>query len=576
MKILLSNAVVSHGAFHHWMTADLRALGHEVFTIDPDELCEQFGIELYRRTLLQRIATDRPDVLLVYPPYDLLREQEARVIRAQGTVIVGFAYDDPIFLPTYTDRAGDFEAICAQHRSVYDLYFTTSRQMVKEAADRGITWLQHIRWACNTPDEPRNAARDLPLVVIGAPYPRRVKMVKHLKDAGIKPMVFGAEGWKTFLDVADCYNGMLTRTGMFEMYHRAKIALAPADWESLYTPMVKLRSLEIAACAPLQISEQCDDLGDYYTDGVDVVSYAAHNWDELAGKIRYYLTDEPARARIARAGFDRTLRDHVWKVRWREIEEQAAPLVEQRRRGPSVAIVSAPTFDKTLPTELGLAACAGHYEKLGDYSTALIAYDEWLAIQPDLFNALLGKARVLYWLKKYAESEHCFNRALEQSEILCNIGVDITVTQRKLGPRLGLGRLFNGIFPRKLECCTHLLLIYGATDQESKAEDLMSALAVNQDHLFVAIVAMVAEPGLEQILSPKYAARYVEVLLSTTPKVWAGEWARHQAHFWLLRGQAIAALGRVEEGRQCMLYALTQNPYPQVQAQIEKQLAIMG
>ena len=30
MKILLSNAVVSHGAFHHWMTDDLKALGHDV------------------------------------------------------------------------------------------------------------------------------------------------------------------------------------------------------------------------------------------------------------------------------------------------------------------------------------------------------------------------------------------------------------------------------------------------------------------------------------------------------------------------------------------------------------------
>ena len=60
MKILLSNAVVAHGAFHHWMTNDLRALGHDVSTLDPDELCEQFGVELYRRVLLQRIAADKP------------------------------------------------------------------------------------------------------------------------------------------------------------------------------------------------------------------------------------------------------------------------------------------------------------------------------------------------------------------------------------------------------------------------------------------------------------------------------------------------------------------------------------
>ena len=91
MKILLSNAVVSHGAFHHWMTADLKALGHDVSTLDPDELCEQFGIELYRRVLMQRIAADKPDVFICYPPYDLLREEERRTIHESGTAIVGYA-----------------------------------------------------------------------------------------------------------------------------------------------------------------------------------------------------------------------------------------------------------------------------------------------------------------------------------------------------------------------------------------------------------------------------------------------------------------------------------------------------
>src|SRR5258706_14577841 len=138
MKILLSNAVVAHGAFHHWMTNDLRALGHEVSTLDPDELCEQFGIELNRRVLLRPIAAVKPDIFICYPPYDLLREQEHRLIRESGTVVVGFAYDDPIFLPSYTRYKGDFEKIAAEFRKTYDVYLTTSRQMVKEAQDRDI------------------------------------------------------------------------------------------------------------------------------------------------------------------------------------------------------------------------------------------------------------------------------------------------------------------------------------------------------------------------------------------------------------------------------------------------------
>ena len=594
MKILLSNAVVSHGAFHHWMTADLRAMGHEVSTLDPDELCEQFGIELYRRVLLQRIAADKPDIFIVYPPYDLLREQERKAIHESGTAIVGFAYDDQIFLPSYTRHAGDFEKIAAEFRKTYDVYFTTSRDMVKQATDRDIHFMKHIRWACVTPQDPGTAVRDLPLVVIGAPYPRRVNMVKHLKAAGLKPVVFGAEGWKQFLDVADCYNGMLTRPGMFDMYKRARIALAPADWESNYTPMVKLRSLEIASMGPLQIIEQCDDLFDYFEDGKEVVNYRAHDWDQLVALIKQYLADEPNRARIARAGYERLLKDHVWKVRWSEIEEAARPVLEEIRRKPMMSTsepagkdveggsasdsvtVSRGAYDPHLAQELGLAACAMHYEKLGDLNTALIAADEWLAVQPNYYANLLIKARVLFHQKNYVESESYFHRALAVGKGLCNFGVDITVTQRKLGPRMGLGRLFSGIFPRYLECYSHLLMLYAATDQQQKAEDLMSEIASNQDHLFVAIVAIIAESGMENLLPAKYLARYIEVLLSIEPVVWAGEKKRHRAHFWLLRGQAIAAMGNREEGRDCVAYALSQDPYSQVEQQIRKQLAIMG
>jgi hypothetical protein len=166
--------------------------------------------------------------------------------------------------------------------------------------------------------------------------------------------------------------------------------------------------------------------------------------------------------------------------------------------------------------------------------------------------------------------------ALEKGIGMCNVGVDITVTQRMLGPRFGLGRMFSGIFPRHLECNAHLLLIYAVTDQQQKAEDFMSEMSANQDHLFVSIVAIIAETTTEGLLPPKYLARYVEILLTCEPIVWAGEKKRHRAHFWLLRGQALAALGDREQGRQCFLYGLSQEPYPQVEQQIRKQLALLG
>lgn len=571
MKILLSNAVVAHGAFHHWMTQDMKALGHEVSTIDPDELCEQFGIELYRRVLLQRIAAERPDVLLLYPPYDLLRPEDTAKIHDMGTVTVGFAYDDPIFLPSYLRKPGDFELICKQFEQVYDVYVTTSRAIEREAKNRGNSHIRHIRWACNTPGELGDRPRDLPIVVIGAPYPRRVKMVKHLKDAGVRPIVFGAEGWKLFADVADCYQGMLTRPGMFEMYRRAQIAIAPADWESTYTPMVKLRTLEIMVTGAFQLCEQCEDLADYYKDGEEIVSYK--DWDDLVEKIRFYLANPKKREEIGRAGYEATKRNHVWTVRWSEVEELAKPLAARYAENKSAPAAA----DHHLAHELGLSACAGHYEKLGDTATANIALDEWIALTPDYYTALLAKGRVLMAEKKHDAAEEFFRRALEASKSLCPRAVDSTVTQRKLGPRLGLGRVFPGIFPREVEAYCHLLMLYAATDREEAAERLMSDLAaISQDVLFISIVSMIAEQNVEQLIGPKYLARYVEVVISTDPIVWAGERTRHLAHFWMLRGQALIALGQRNEGRECLEYALQQNPYPNVEQQIRTVLGQLG
>jgi tetratricopeptide (TPR) repeat protein len=571
MKILLSNAVVAHGAFHHWMTKDMRALGHEVSTIDPDELCEQFGIELYRRVLFQRIAAERPDILLLYPPYDLLRPEDARKIHDMGTVTVGFAYDDPIFLPSYLRKPGEFEQICAEFEQVYDVYVTTSRAIEREAKNRGISHLRHIRWACNTPEPLGDRTRDLPLVVIGAPYPRRVKMVKHLKDRGLKPLVFGAEGWKLFADVADCYQGMLTRPGMFEMYRRAQIALAPADWESTYTPMVKLRTLEIACQGAFQLCEQCEDLADYYVEGQEIVSYK--DWDELADLIKKYGADARRREEIGRAGYEATQRNHVWAVRWAEIEELARPILAKYAENKSQPM----DRDEHLPHELGLSACAMHYERNNDSTTATIALDEWLALSPNYFTSQLARGRVALADRKFDVAERYLKAAIEAAEHLCPTGVDSTVTQRKLGQRLGLGKVFPGIFPREIEAYTHLLILYAMTDREADAERLMAHLAaISDDVLFISIVSMIAEHNVDQLVPPRFLARYIEVVISTTPIVWAGERTRHLAHFWMLRGQALLTLGKREEGRECLEYALTRNPYPKVQDQIRNTLVQLG
>jgi tetratricopeptide (TPR) repeat protein len=335
--------------------------------------------------------------------------------------------------------------------------------------------------------------------------------------------------------------------------------------------MVKLRTLEIACQGAFQLCEQCEDLADYYVDGEEIVSY--RDWDHLVELIKKYGADARRREQIGLAGYEATKRNHVWTVRWAEIERLAAPLVERYR--PNQSKPAPP--DIHLPQELGLSACASHYEKAVDVATATVAIDEWLALSPTYYTSLLAKGRLYMADRKYDDAERYFKSALDAAVGLCPRAVDSTVTQRKLGQRLGMGRVFPGIFPREVETYCHLLMLYAIQDREADAERLMSKLAaISHDVLFISIVSMIAEPQIDKLIGPKYLARYVEVVIASDPAVWAGERTRHLAHFWMLRGQSFMILGRRDEARECLEYALTQNPYPKVADQIRATLGQLG
>jgi len=77
---------------------------------------------------------------------------------------------------------------------------------------------------------------------------------------------------KQFLDVAEFYNGMLTRMACLRFYRRARIALAPGGLGIELHPMVKLGSLEISSMG-LARCEQCDDLPGLLRRWEEVVSY---------------------------------------------------------------------------------------------------------------------------------------------------------------------------------------------------------------------------------------------------------------------------------------------------------------
>ena len=80
---------------------------------------------------------------------------------------------------------------------------------------------------------------------------------------------------------------------------------------------IKGRNFEIPGCGGFLITGDADNLRDYYKDGKEIVIY--ENTEDLIEKIKYYLEHNEERETIAKAGHERTLRDHTYEKRFNEI-----------------------------------------------------------------------------------------------------------------------------------------------------------------------------------------------------------------------------------------------------------------
>ena len=90
------------------------------------------------------------------------------------------------------------------------------------------------------------------------------------------------------------------------MYQRAKIGFNLHN-RGKYT-VGSFRLFELPANGVMQISDGGEHLDRFFKVGEEIVGYA--DADELIDKIRYYLSHDDERQRIARNGYHRVLADY--------------------------------------------------------------------------------------------------------------------------------------------------------------------------------------------------------------------------------------------------------------------------
>ena len=299
----------------------LRRLGHEVRLFDSWRRDRFADFADLNQSLLNEVESFRPDVIFtVQMEYELWTET-LDCIRSRGDVAtISWAADD----------SWKYREVSRYIGPSYHAMTTTYSNMLPRYHADGISEVLVTQWAAaaNSLAEPLPAAEcRYQVSFVGAAHGDRRERVERLRKAGIDVECFG-HGWQ---------HGPVDAETYARIFRESVISLNFAN--SRGRDQLKARCFEVPGAGGFLLTTMVEGLEQYYrpNDEVAVVS----GEDELPGRIRYFLEHPAERDRIALAGFRRTVAEHTYDHRMRQLLEFAIVARDRAQRPRSTDLARA-------------------------------------------------------------------------------------------------------------------------------------------------------------------------------------------------------------------------------------------
>ena len=264
-----------------------------------------------RQILAAQVEHFRPHVLYVFE-WSPLGDAFLAEIKGSVRLLVG-----QVASPLRPERTYEaYDLMVSSWPPIVD-YFRgegTPAAYVRLAFDREL--LDRLSWA--------SPAHDITFVGGFAPsHPNRVPWLERLLD-DVELDIFGY-GWEKAPESSPIHRhlrGSAWGWRMYETLQRSRITLnlhAVNDVRGVAATNFanNLRLFEATGVGACLLTDAKDNLHEMFTPGEEVLVY--ENETDCIEKIRYYLEHEDERLAIARAGQERTLRDHNYSVRAGEL-----------------------------------------------------------------------------------------------------------------------------------------------------------------------------------------------------------------------------------------------------------------
>jgi spore maturation protein CgeB len=329
------------GGFEHYnfytTLVQMNNSSNEVITFYPDELIQTKTEEEINKDLLEVAYKEKPDLIFFCAGGGIIKKKTAKELTDKsGAVTMIWMSDDH----------WAFEKASKYWAPLFNWVTTTDSKAPAKYKKIGCNNVIKTQWACNPEVYKRlGLPKIYDVVFVGHPHSHRKKVFKALENAGVKIEVWGSgssrgrisqdEMIKVFNQAKICLNftrssGILWKelASLFfhrRMYDRKIMINSPIRFidslkafsSTMKTNQIKARNFEISACGSICFTDYADDLGNYYEIGKETVCF--DNNQDLINKIKYYLKNEDEREAIAKAGYERTLREHTFEHRFNEM-----------------------------------------------------------------------------------------------------------------------------------------------------------------------------------------------------------------------------------------------------------------
>jgi len=310
---------------------------HQIIYFPFDEIMINMGRNEMNKKLIEAAYREKPNLCFFCLRRDEIKKETIREItNKSGAITFNWFNDDHWKF----DNFSKYWAPC------FNWIATTDYRAVKRYNKMGYKNVIKTQWACNHFFcQPLNLPKIYNISFIGQPHGNRKKIINNLKRIGIDVECWGW-GWS---------KGKISQREMVKIFSQSKINLAFINSSSLNTlksfaaiflrresdktiklnrpdcwldnlksvikrrnaKQLKGRNFDVPGCRSFLLTDATDDLENYYQDGKEIVIY--RDLKDLIKKIKYYLEHDKERENIAKAGYERTLREHTYEKRFQEI-----------------------------------------------------------------------------------------------------------------------------------------------------------------------------------------------------------------------------------------------------------------